>query len=117
MCLNIFPQGNTAIHKLFHEEDYIKRFYEVSRKDVAKGQRVGKISIPFIRNFKGMSPMHFCLQNNNYQSMNCLLESIALDRIDNHIRAFSDIFPKILATEIPTVEAYLSSRVLQLSPH
>ena len=49
--------------------------------------------------------------------MNCLLEQIAKDPIDNHIRAFTDIFPQILATEVPTVEAYLSSRVLQLSPH
>lgn len=61
--------------------------------------------------------MHYCLVNNNYQAMNCLLEHISHDLIDNHIRAFTDIFPQILATEIPTVEAYLSSRVLQLSPH
>jgi hypothetical protein len=27
LCLNIFPQANTALHKLFHEEEYIKRFY------------------------------------------------------------------------------------------
>jgi hypothetical protein len=33
LCLNIFPQANTAIHKLFHEEEYIKRFYEISQKD------------------------------------------------------------------------------------
>jgi hypothetical protein len=76
MCLNIFPQANTVIHKLFYEEEYIKRFYETSRKQ-SPNQKVGKIQIPFIRNFKGLSPMHYCLQNNNYQAMNCLLELIS----------------------------------------
>jgi hypothetical protein len=49
--LNIFPNANTALHFLYHEEENIKKFYEVARHDKAKGENIGKIAIPFIRNY------------------------------------------------------------------
>jgi hypothetical protein len=33
LCLNIFPQANTVIHKLFHEEECIKRLYQICQKE------------------------------------------------------------------------------------
>jgi hypothetical protein len=49
--------------------------------------------------------------------MNSILELISEDPVDNHARAFIDIFPKIVEMEVPSLDNYLTMRQLQLSSH
>ena len=46
-----------------------------------------------------------------------MLELISVDPVDNHARAFIDIFPKIIEMEVPSLDNFLTMRQLQLSSH
>jgi hypothetical protein len=69
--------------------------------------------IPFIKNFMGLSPMHKCLKEENFQSMNQMLLLIKDDPIDNHSRAIVDILHSCVEAELPALREYLKSRMIQ----
>ena len=113
ISLNIFPQCNTITHLLSSKTGYLTTLYEASKVvDLDSDNRVGKIAIPFVKNFDGISPMHICIQAKNIQALNVILELIAEDPLCNHINAFVDILPKIIELELPSIAYYLTSRQL-----
>ena len=64
LALNIFPQGKTVNHFIFKDMKSIRDLYRMSKKkDVM--DRI-PLEIPFIKDFKGESPMHLCLKANNF---------------------------------------------------
>ena len=66
ISLNIFPFGNTVSHYLFSQIKYLTAFYQASKKDeVGETDWIGTISIPFIKNFDGESPLHRSYSLNN----------------------------------------------------
>lgn len=111
LCLNIFPQGNTILHYLYNQPDELKNLYE-AMNDPENGQSY-KYQIPFIKNFDGLSPMHKCLNEENYGAINSMLLLIKDDPIDNHSRAIVDILPKLVEAELPGLREYLKARMIQ----
>lgn len=68
LCLNIFPGGNTVLHYLYNQPDELRNLYQAI--EAAKETTSVQYQIPFIKNFQGYSPMHKCLNEENYQAIN-----------------------------------------------
>lgn len=111
LALNIFPGGKTVNHYIAKEIPHIKNLYRMAR-DVEIIERV-PLEIPFIRDFKGKSPLHICYEAEAYQSFTAFLEVIKYDEFDLHARAICDLYPLALKQEIPGFDEYLSCRMLQ----
>ena len=53
-------------------------------------------NIPFIKNFSNESPLHLCMNAQNYQSVNAILQFMSQDEIGNHSRAIYDLIPAMV---------------------
>jgi hypothetical protein len=93
LALNIFPQGKTVVHYLANSIEQLKILY---RKTSIKDLYYDPISVPFIKNFQGLSPLHLTLETENDAGIGIILDLIKNDPIDNHGRAINDIFPDIV---------------------
>ncbi|CDW87954.1 wd-40 repeat protein [Stylonychia lemnae] len=133
LCLNIFPEGQTILHVLFNNITILQELYSIIREDNNRKQQelVGiyghasnyiKFNIPFILNYKKLSPLHLCLrlnrkghlnQQQNEQAADVFLSLIKDDDIDNHSRAIVDILPNLVELELPRMGIYLESRIVR----
>jgi hypothetical protein len=77
LVLNIFPSGRTVNHYIAKEIPHIKDLYRMAR-NVSITNTV-PLEIPFIRDFKGKSPLHICYESEAYQSFTAFLEVIKDD--------------------------------------
>jgi hypothetical protein len=64
-CLNIFPQGNTALHLFHNNHDPLNTMYDNIKEyaeNVVEYSNDVPFVIPFIRNFDNISPIHLVLK-------------------------------------------------------
>jgi ankyrin repeat protein len=109
LCFNIFPKGKTVLHFIQDNGVQIKEVY-MKVKSINKKLSI-EMTLPFIRDFDGESPLHICIKNQNLQSVNTFLMFLKDDPIDNHARSIVDILPKILEEEVPSFKNYLNARL------
>lgn len=112
--MNIFPTGDTVINKIYSEPKLIKEIYGKVKKsnDLIK-EKKKQFSIPFLKNLRHLSPIHQCLQSENFQALDVFLQVIKNDDVDNHIRSFIDKFPNLMRFQLPSLDEYISSRVFK----
>lgn len=46
-----------------------------------------------MKDFDEKTPMHLCMDNENYKSADIILQKLCNDKIDSHSRAINDILP------------------------
>ena len=66
LVLNIFPHGNTFLHYIFEDMNQLKLLYKEVRNDELNKSVT---TVPFIRNFDKISPIHMTLKSHNYQAL------------------------------------------------
>jgi len=71
------------------------------------------MEIPFVQNFKGKSPLHLCIEDNNYKSAEIFLQKLSNTPLDSHSRAIVDILHKFVENQIPSFGTYLDNRMIQ----
>jgi hypothetical protein len=121
LSLNIFPLGNTALHFAYQNLNIVRRFYKVIENEVKKQKeaaasnedesRLLTFEIPFILNFDGKSPLHLCMEGENYKSADIILQKLCNDPIDSHARAINDLIPEFIANGLTCIGPYLDSRL------
>lgn len=67
MVYNIFPSCNTALHYVSQKQNVIKQIYNHSENPAAK------FEIPFIINLYGESPIHVCMANKEFKTVDFYL--------------------------------------------
>lgn len=124
LALNIFPQGKTVLHYAYKNLHIVRRFYKVIEHDILKQKQIAAASeledtghlyfdIPFMKDFDEKTPMHLCMDNENYKSADIILQKLCNDKIDSHSRAINDILPQLVTAELTSLGNYLDSRFAQ----
>ncbi|CDW75557.1 wd-40 repeat protein [Stylonychia lemnae] len=112
--LNIFPKGNTVLHYSYKQLNNIRKLFDIiSTYNDTLEEGAVKHEIPFIQNFKGVSPLHLCIYDNNYKSAEIFLQKLSNTPLDSHSRAIVDILHKFVENGIPSLGSYLDNRMIQ----
>jgi ankyrin repeat protein len=110
----IFPGGNTLMHLLCEKrqaDDVIKIFHltQPNKSDC----REIKYYVPFLPNFKGETPLHILVKQQDFKNVGIMLEYLKGYPIDHHFRQIKDLFPLLIEKQIPALLNYLDFRTFQ----
>ena len=111
--LSIFPKGNTFMHYNYKNLNNIRKIYAMVKEENEKNEDKIPFEIPFLQNFKGKSPLHLCIEDNNYKSADVFLANLAATPLDSHAVSIVDIVPKFIENALPSFGQYLDDRMLQ----
>jgi len=95
MLYNILPGGDTLFHKIHN------RYSEVTKVfDLCHNLEESKIKyhVPYLPNFKGLSPIDLCLMNETkeYRQIFSVLKYLKLYPIDHHSRTIKSAIPTMI---------------------
>lgn len=110
LALNILPLFKTVLHHCSKKQYIVNSIYQAQEKAKAIGQ---DFFIPFLKNYKGESPIHKCMKYDNHKIADLFLRNIMSEGIDSHGKEIYDILPAFIEENIPSVGVYLDNRLLQ----
>jgi hypothetical protein len=112
MYYNILPHGNTVLHIIHDNGDLMEELLQAAHQDKEDRSKI-TIHIPFLPNMEGQSPIHKCVESQEYRYINVILEYLAGYDIDHHSRAIVDCLSVMVEHELPNFIPYLESRIKQ----
>jgi hypothetical protein len=71
-----------------------------------------EFNIPFINNLNNESPVHLCMNKNEFKTADLFLNKLIGSPIDHHGSAMVDCLPEAISAGLPSVKIYLDSRFL-----
>lgn len=83
---NILPHGNTVLHAAHENGDLLIQLLQAAHSD-PEDRQTPVIHIPFLKNIEGKSPIHLCVEGEQFRYINDMLEYLARYDIDHHSRA------------------------------
>ena len=104
----IFPGGDTVLHLIADKPDQIEQLLSIAHPD----NKI-KYHLPFLPNFKGKTPIHLCMENKAFKSIDLMLRALELYPIDHHSRFIKDCHSFMLKNELPEYAEYMESRFRQ----
>ena len=69
--------------------------------------------MPFIKDIKGMTPLHYCINNSDYKTADLFIKYLANAPLDHHSRDIKDILPKLVLKGLPSLLVYFDKRMIQ----
>ncbi|CDW83468.1 wd-40 repeat protein [Stylonychia lemnae] len=108
LIYNILPGGETIFHALCGQKDELQKLMEACHSDEAIIYH-----LPFIPNFKGMTPIHKLVGSMDFRSINMVLRYLAFYEIDHHSRFIQNIYYKFIEQELPNFIPYLQQNLKQ----
>lgn len=115
-CLiyNIFPGGETILHKLKDNSHAMEKIYEQCHfySDEEKKWKF-KHHLPFVWNFNGQSPMDLLAEKSDMRNMDKMLLHLSPYGPDHHSREIQHLFASFVSSGLPSLNTYLKSRILQ----
>ncbi|CDW72553.1 wd-40 repeat protein [Stylonychia lemnae] len=111
LIYNILPGGETIFHALCGKKEQMQKLMEIchTSTDII-------FHLPLIPDFKGKTPIHKLIEQNDFRSINMVLRYLAFYEMDHHSRFFlKDVYFKFLEKELPNFLTYLNS-VLKRTP-
>jgi hypothetical protein len=94
MCYNILPGGNTIMHKLHKNGDNILKIFKIAHPN-------------------DKSAMHLSQELQDLRTMDNMIHYLSGYGLDHHSRTITDIIPFIISKGLPSLLAYLDSRLTQ----
>ncbi len=112
LLYNIFPNGETILHMLCKKGSLMEKMITSAHTNPMDKSECD-FDVPFNCNFDKKTPIHICAENNDYKTINMLLEYLTAYGIDHHSRAIIDQMPGIVEHELPALMSYFDSRMIQ----
>ncbi len=112
LCYNILPGGNTYVHKLAQSCEALEGLYKIAQPN-DDDLTEHFFHVPFICNFEQKCAMHICVENHDFRVLDVLLKYLSGYGIDHHSRAICEILPILVDHSLPSLNAYLNSRLLE----
>jgi hypothetical protein len=112
LCHTILPGGKTILQMLSAHGDILKKIYdkvhpnEEDRSDML-------FEIPFLPDLNGKTVFHLCDEQNEYKTIDDLLDFLRGYGADHHSRAIVSVLPNCLRRNIPHLLPYINSRLLE----
>jgi hypothetical protein len=70
----------------------------------------GIFEIPFMKDFRGKTALHLCIDGLNLKSADIILSKLCNDPLDSHARAINDLLPSLVESGLPSLGNYFDSR-------
>lgn len=83
------------MHKLAGKSEVIEAIFDICHPNT-EDRSDYKYEVPFLKNFKGESPMDILNRMSDYRSMDMMLEYLSGYGIDHHSRAMSGVFAELI---------------------
>jgi hypothetical protein len=74
-----------------------------------------RLHLPFVQNFEGVTPMDIFKAKADILDMDKMLYNLTPYGVDHHSREIKHLFPFFINSLLPSLNAYLQSRVIQTS--
>eukprot|EP00347_Sterkiella_histriomuscorum_P011114 403373706 len=114
MLLNIFPGGNTFLHKMVKDNqvDDIAFVFDKSQPNKTELADI-KIYVPIIKNMQKQSPLHIANDKQDNKTLGIFLQYLAGYGLAHHSHAIKDLIPTLIKKQLPQIIPYLVSTLKQ----
>jgi hypothetical protein len=109
LCLNIFPGCTTLLHKLSDSSQELAIVF--GQVPVSSFSSSGCFEMPFVKDFYGKTPLHYCMHNNKIADI--FISFLAGAPLDHHSRQIVDVLPSLIKNNLPSLLSYFDKRMIQ----
>src|SRR5690606_14624091 len=111
LLFNILPGGQTLLHLIADQEDFLKPIIEEAHPEVQNNLTI-KYYTPIMPDFEGKTVLHLLLEAKQNKMANTILNVLKLYSLDHHSRAIKDIFPEFISRQLTNLFDYMDSRFI-----
>eukprot|EP00347_Sterkiella_histriomuscorum_P021861 403332513 len=115
ICLNILPGCRNILHMLANKSQLLQKLLQIV--PVYQCTEIMKVKsefeMPFIADLHNKTPLHLCIDNQDYKTADFLINYLANAPIDHHGKAIKDILHKLIIQDLPSMISYLDQRRIQ----
>ncbi|CDW71088.1 wd-40 repeat protein [Stylonychia lemnae] len=108
LLYNILPGGNTVLHLLGSKEKQLMRIFQEAHRD----DQI-RYHMPFLPNILGETPIHRCVEKQDFKSIDTILKYLKLYPSDHHSRGIKDLLGVFVKQQLPGFIDYIDTRFLQ----
>lgn len=99
------------LHLLTENADQLKAILKRSHPNLESNQF--KYHVPFLPNFQGHTPFHFCIHRQDYKTIDIIFKYLKYYPADHHSRSIRDLYGEMIDKQVPEFMAYLESRFIE----
>ena len=96
------------MHKLADNEDELISIFKISHPNFDDPEP--KYHVPFLPNIKNETPIHKCIEKQDYKSIDTILKYLKFYPTDHHSRGIKDLYSEMIDKDLPEFHLYLESR-------
>lgn len=112
LCHTILPGGRTIMQEFSKQGELLKAIYKKVQPNEENRAEMA-YEIPFLPDMEGKTTFHYCIEQNEYKTIDDLLEFLKGYGPDHHSRAIVDTLPACLRRNPPNFIPYLNSRLME----
>ena len=96
------------MHRLADNENELISIFKISHPDLEC--KDPKFHVPFLPNIKSDTPIHKCVDKQDYKSIDTILKYLKFYPTDHHSRGIRNKYCDMIEKELPEFLTYLDSR-------